>query len=692
MQNNSHPDTLIHKQAKQYGDHEVLINKGFGNARHQWLTLLFLILASYLHAQTATNSEQSFYTLNRQNGLSDNCVLSLLQLTDGRLVAVTRQAVDVYDGQRFSSVPIDTTQWAYLPAYNGATHLFADGGDRLWMKHWGRLYCFDLRTMSQLPPPRNWNYDDFYIDQQGHTWHLKGQQLRNTTDDYTLTLPATAGHLQDLVTRTDTVYTFFDTGTVAAYSPDGPLLYTSVAYDSTTSRQYHWTSLVVGTADSPLYQVRTGPGGSVLQSFDTHSHQWQQLMSSTHFMHTLTLTPTGTLTLTTPDGYLHIDPTTGHRQTFSELRLPDGTVLSGEGVNAVCMDREGGFWLGTYSSGLLYTSPLSGLFDTQPIDIDVQPILTAIYLHGQPLQVGYDYNGQTLLSVTPPYVEHLVFNHDQNSLAFQFSTMNYVRPRSTCYRYRFTGDTGQWHTLSADSASRLVDDKGVFYLPLVSLAPGDYTLQVMATTNPHHWQNATVRTISFTIRHPWWQTPLAYLLYIILIVAAVAAAFQLQRRRLQRRQREDMLLLRIQNLVEQVNQYEHSETLVVLSEPEPTTETKSEPEPTPQEKEFMARATQLVEQHLKDPQYGVEQLAADLCMERTGLYKKLTALVEQSPVAFIRSIRLHRAADLLSQGHLSIADIAARTGFSSTSYFSKCFQREFDCKPSEYRPEPKTNA
>ncbi len=70
-------------------------------------------------------------------------------------------------------------------------------------------------------------------------------------------------------------------------------------------------------------------------------------------------------------------------------------------------------------------------------------------------------------------------------------------------------------------------------------------------------------------------------------------------------------------------------------------------------------------------------------MERTGLYKKLTALMQQSPVVFIRSIRLHRAADMLRQGNLSIADVAERTGFSSTSYFSKCFQKEFGCKPSE---------
>jgi AraC-like DNA-binding protein len=145
-----------------------------------------------------------------------------------------------------------------------------------------------------------------------------------------------------------------------------------------------------------------------------------------------------------------------------------------------------------------------------------------------------------------------------------------------------------------------------------------------------------------------------------------------------------MLLLRSQNLVEQVNQYENSDTIVMLNEPDTMPPTNEQSEPTLQEKEFMARATLLVEQHITDPSYNVEHLAADLCMERTGLYKRLTALMQQSPVAFIRSIRLHRAADMLGQGDQTIAEIAERTGFCSVSYFSKCFQKEFGCKPSEY--------
>lgn len=95
--------------------------------------------------------------------------------------------------------------------------------------------------------------------------------------------------------------------------------------------------------------------------------------------------------------------------------------------------------------------------------------------------------------------------------------------------------------------------------------------------------------------------------------------------------------------------------------------------------------TAVVERNISTQGYSVEQLASDLCMERTGLYRKLTALLSKSPVAFIRSIRLRRAAEMLAGGGMSVAEVAEATGFGSTGYFSKCFQAEFGCRPSDYQ-------
>ena len=91
-----------------------------------------------------------------------------------------------------------------------------------------------------------------------------------------------------------------------------------------------------------------------------------------------------------------------------------------------------------------------------------------------------------------------------------------------------------------------------------------------------------------------------------------------------------------------------------------------------------------MEKNLHVPGYSVEQLSRDLCMERTGLYRKLVAMLDQSPTLFTPNIRLQRAAQLILEGSLSITEIAERTGFSSSSYLSKCFQEMYGCRPSEY--------
>ena len=653
------------------------------------LVLLYLILI--IPTNLFAEDIKSFYAINNQNGLSSNCVLQMCQMQDGRMVIVTDCAVDIYDGHQFISAPIDTAQWVSLPAYNGATHLFTDQQDRLWMKQWTKLWCLNLRTM-QWEKERKWTADDFFITADGDKWLLHGNQLESVDSNHTLSLPSDAGSLQDLISYNDSIYAFFSTGLMAVFKKDGSMAYRSKAYNNEQQAKYASTSLVIVGPDKCFYQVRTGAGGAILMSFNTKTHLWHQLLTSTKWMHTLTVTPTGMLYLTTPDGYLCINPQTEKKQLFKELRMPDGTTIT-TGINTVWLDRDGGIWLGTYSNGLLYTSPLSGIFDTRPLDIEVYPILSSIYLHGQPLLVGKEYEGHVLLSETPAYVNKLTFSSDQNSLAFQFTTMNYVRPRSTFYRYRIVDsnltsfkeiEDKPWITISADSAGHLVNDNGVFYLPLVSLHPGEYRLEVMSSTNPAHWNDRLFRQITFTILPPWWQTPLAYLTYIIILFLFLTIAFYFYRRHLERKRREDLLLLKIQNLADQVNRYEHTEAKVLISEPEPFETIAPEPELTIQDKEFMLRATSLVEEHINDPSYNVERLASDLCMDRTGLYKRLTAMMQQSPVVFIRSIRLHRAADMLKDGDKTIADIAFQTGFSSTSYFSKCFQKEFGCKPSEY--------
>jgi signal transduction histidine kinase/DNA-binding response OmpR family regulator len=99
---------------------------------------------------------------------------------------------------------------------------------------------------------------------------------------------------------------------------------------------------------------------------------------------------------------------------------------------------------------------------------------------------------------------------------------------------------------------------------------------------------------------------------------------------------------------------------------------------------FLENALQIVEANLANEQFGIEVLAREIGMSRPNLNRKLRALVNQSTNQFIQSVRLQRAADLLSQQAGTVSDIAFQTGFGSTAYFVKCFKEQFGETPGAF--------
>lgn len=83
-------------------------------------------------------------------------------------------------------------------------------------------------------------------------------------------------------------------------------------------------------------------------------------------------------------------------------------------------------------------------------------------------------------------------------------------------------------------------------------------------------------------------------------------------------------------------------------------------------------------------EYAVEELSRDVGMTRMNLYRKLQSITGHTPSDFIKSIRLKRAAQLLQGSQLTMAEVADRVGFSSASYFTKCFKEMFGVLPTQY--------
>jgi signal transduction histidine kinase/DNA-binding response OmpR family regulator len=91
-----------------------------------------------------------------------------------------------------------------------------------------------------------------------------------------------------------------------------------------------------------------------------------------------------------------------------------------------------------------------------------------------------------------------------------------------------------------------------------------------------------------------------------------------------------------------------------------------------------------LEENLINPQLSVEELSKHVGMSRSSLYSKLLEVTGQTPVEFIRSVKLDKAAVLLEKSDMNVAQIAYSVGFSTPNYFAKSFKAKFNMLPSEY--------
>jgi DNA-binding response OmpR family regulator len=102
------------------------------------------------------------------------------------------------------------------------------------------------------------------------------------------------------------------------------------------------------------------------------------------------------------------------------------------------------------------------------------------------------------------------------------------------------------------------------------------------------------------------------------------------------------------------------------------------------DEDFLNSLISLIYEHIEDVDLDVNKLAESMNMSRATFYRKVKNISELTPNEFIRLIRLKRAAELLKQKEYRVNEIAYIVGFSSSSYFSKCFQKQFGVLPKNF--------
>ncbi len=103
------------------------------------------------------------------------------------------------------------------------------------------------------------------------------------------------------------------------------------------------------------------------------------------------------------------------------------------------------------------------------------------------------------------------------------------------------------------------------------------------------------------------------------------------------------------------------------------------------DKQFMDALHQLLEKNIDNSNLVIDDLAEEMAMSRSVLFKKLKTLSGMSPVEFIKSFRLKRAAQLITDSEYSMTQISYMVGINDSRYFSKCFKTQYGVTPTQYR-------
>lgn len=102
---------------------------------------------------------------------------------------------------------------------------------------------------------------------------------------------------------------------------------------------------------------------------------------------------------------------------------------------------------------------------------------------------------------------------------------------------------------------------------------------------------------------------------------------------------------------------------------------------------FIEKVHSVMEQHLSDAEFSIDDFAKKVHLGRTIFYKKIKGITNYSPNEYLRIVRLKKATELLKDTDLNISEIAYKVGFNDPDYFTKCFKEQFGMTPRQFRNE-----
>jgi ligand-binding sensor domain-containing protein/AraC-like DNA-binding protein len=341
---------------------------------------------------------------------------------------------------------------------------------------------------------------------------------------------------------------------------------------------------------------------------------------------------------------------------------------------------------------------------SMPKDDKAQLLLAGIVVNGRQTQDALlDENIEGTPGVSPVGLKTLVLKHDENNFTLQLSDLPFADHPTAVYAYRLEGSDHEWHYL----------DKGDLDITYNGLSYGDYHLTVHMVDGEGNIGDE-VYQLEISVLPPWYLTIWCKLFYLTLLIVCIVwvinAHFVRKQLKEAKKQKEEILeqvQARMQfyaNLADELKNaaahrsFDEVNHLVVSNLDVNASDSESEsamivdlhapqaPEVEMDEldKKLLDEIKETIEENMVDSDFNVSVLQEKMGMGNKQLYRKLKAITGQTPVEYIRDMRMQKAAKLLKAGKFSVSEVMYTVGFSNSSYFSKCFSKAFGMTPTEF--------
>lgn len=377
----------------------------------------------------------------------------------------------------------------------------------------------------------------------------------------------------------------------------------------------------------------------------------------------------GMLWIATDNGLSIFNPKT---ETFSSYSRKDGLLSSQFYFNGAIRDAKGKIYLGT-DEGLMAVTGVN-----HAVHNSARLRFTELLVDNQPVFAGSDYLDDDI-----SIAKRLCIHESDKSFTIFFSALNYGNDTQGVYLYRMKGYENDWvqlkpgqHSVRYSTLPAGSYQFEVKYIPSFD-SDKEQVISVDIKVTPYFWKS-------------WWFVSLMVIAFIAFLLYIYTSRLEKMREReveelyrpieaaLKDSDEPGKLQSRIQMILENQKRYQDSQKKSIEADRKQVAE---------KERPFMDIVMEVMEKNYDNSEFGVQELADEMRMNRSVLSKMLNAEAGQPTAQFIRNYRLDIAKKMITEkvANRNITEIAYRVGFNDPKYFTRCFTKQYGVSPSSYK-------